>query len=461
MAVKTSSKKILHIVRYGTSADQKYISGNFKDHYNVLALNANAVVHTPAAIAKFISEKIPGKDYFIDPMTHAFQHKIDHIQKKDTKEKKNNSEIKSSISKLVEQFGDPVSSKVAAKASIKPADITSHIKSFCKNVSEFQLNYLSRFYKTKETEKYIKFLEKKGMGLSLREPKFIIAPYFYLAPNAFSIWLQINIDCFYQVKKLYPSKEVVMEIVLDRRILEHPYRTDLINSLKSLTVKPDFILLWIDDHKEHEMPEDYLESYINFVNELGQVSPVINLFGSFFSVIVARTNIAPKLVGVGHGPEYGESRGVVPVGGGIPVSKFYLPSLHRRLNFRDAVSAIQSLGCFKSKDKFFNVICDCLQCSTTIKVSPEKDFEHYGKTNKKEVKTKTGSVTKAYPTSGSKDLCVRHYMHTKKREYTSADYLDVQAICKELDNMGSKLDDALGDLTSHCGTWKNVFKKFV
>lgn len=66
----------LHLVRYGTPADQKFLLGEFVKTYDQLVINANMVAHAPAALASFLLQRAKNKPYFIDPQTHAFQHDI-------------------------------------------------------------------------------------------------------------------------------------------------------------------------------------------------------------------------------------------------------------------------------------------------------------------------------------------------------------------------------------------------
>ena len=81
--------KPIHILRYGTNADQKYIE-EMNRTVRYIHLNANMLAYSPASISEFLMVNCIGGDrfFFIDPITHAFQHSIDKIQsfsKKDNK----------------------------------------------------------------------------------------------------------------------------------------------------------------------------------------------------------------------------------------------------------------------------------------------------------------------------------------------------------------------------------------
>lgn len=455
-----SGKKFLHIVRYGTAADQKFISGPLKDSYDVLALNANMVAHTPAAICRFVTEKLAGKDYFIDPQTHAFQHGLSFIQKK------GDTEVKTSLKKLVDSYGEPFEKVLSGGASsVRPKDVTEHLSGFCERVVNFQLNHLDSFSsKEKESvDKYIKFLKKEGEELGTSGPLFVVSPYFYLTPTNYSNWASINIDCFVETKNQVKSKPVAIQIVISRDMLGSSFIADFIEKISTCKKKPDVILVWIDDFKEQEISRHEIENYIQLTNQLSKIAPVINLYGSFLSVVLGRNKIIKNLIGVGHGPEYGESRAVVPVGGGLPVSKYYFPPLRARLKFRDAVISIMAMGAWEKKDKFFSTICDCTQCKLVIDISPKDNFEAYGRSNTKVTKAgKTGPQTRSYPTSESKGICVKHYMLVKKDEYTSKDLIKLENVIDSLDRTKSKLASALDDgLANNCVEWKHVLKKYL
>ena len=80
----------LHLIRYGTHAEQKYLINEFLDCYDILIVNANMAAFSSSGIASFISEKAKNKNFIIDPLTHGFQESIGHLQNSD-------GEIKSSI----------------------------------------------------------------------------------------------------------------------------------------------------------------------------------------------------------------------------------------------------------------------------------------------------------------------------------------------------------------------------
>src|SRR6056297_249352 len=96
-----------HILRYGTNADKKFIDGEDK-FYDLLAINGNMMAYTPKALSDFIrlNQMNNQNGYFIDPITHGFQHKLSTIKSYSKKEGKET--IKLSVNKLIKSYGEPL-----------------------------------------------------------------------------------------------------------------------------------------------------------------------------------------------------------------------------------------------------------------------------------------------------------------------------------------------------------------
>src|SRR4029077_19963576 len=112
--------------------------------------------------------------------------------------------------------------------------------------------------------------------------------------------------------------------------------------------------------------------------QLSKIGPVVNLYGGYFSIAAARFGpLRDKLVGVCHGLEYGETKPTIPISGGVPVAKFYIPRLHERLSPRVATRIIRALGGFDNADRFHQQLCDCTTCKAQIRRQPERYFGEY------------------------------------------------------------------------------------
>ncbi len=441
-----------HIIRYGIAADQKYLVGDFRDTYDQLVINASMVSHQPSALAMFITKKAKNKPYFIDPQTHAFQHEVEYLQSTSSNSE---GEIKKSIRKLIDQYGEPIQSQILNNKSILPIDFdddTTRID-FCNRVINYQCEAISSYAKESEEAPYYKFLEDEGISdFSVFAPSIVIAPYFCMLSNTLEDWLYVNIACANDSAKIAKEKnyKVAVQIVISQDVL---FDTEQIGKLIEAYsgIEASAFLIWIDAFDESNVSETLLKSYINFLKEIkNSKRPVINLYGGYFSVLLMHHGL---LDGVTHSLEYGEQRSIEPVGGGIPVAKYYLPCLHKRLQSRDAYRAIGVLDGIDKK-KFTENICNCKQCKKTIvSDSALNDFlESYGK----------GKLIKGrqYPMPETRDNCVRHYMWRKSKEYIEPTNIKKLTEQLEATSKNTKLKRAVGlENFAHCEKWVKVLKE--
>jgi hypothetical protein len=117
-----------------------------------------------------------------------------------------------------------------------------------------------------------------------------------------------------------------------------------------------------------------------------------------------------KLCGVCHGLEYGETKPVMPVAGGVPVAKFYSNQLHHRLPSRVAYNAVLALGGLESVARFHKEICGCNECLKIIRNDPRQDFLAYLESQSKSVFRSGRRVSQEFPTAAAADHCTRHYI---------------------------------------------------
>jgi hypothetical protein len=401
-----------HLVRYGIAGDQKFLVGDLLQTYDELVVNARMVAHMAAGLALFMTQRAHNKPYFIDPETHIFQHDFGYLL---STSEEGSARLKRSVDRLLEWYGEPIAKVIRDKQSILPEDFNDHgeRREFCKRVIEFQLNAIAEKVQDNENIEYYEFLKEKGIVESSSfAPTLVVAPYFCMDGNTFDDWIDVNIKCAEDSKKITGKLDVPMatEIVITQSVLSDPKKIKTLID-KYTEIKPDVFLIWIDAFSEHEVSDGLLDSFIKMLKQLkASGSQVVNLYGSFFSVMLLHCGI---LGGVTHGLEYGEERPLVPVGGGIPTAKFYLPILHLRLRGDDAIYAVQALGGFKSVADFHKFVCDCPQCKRTVSNSPRKEFGGYLRTKRVN--------TRDIPYPETKENSVRHYMFTKQKEFANRD----------------------------------------
>lgn len=452
----------LHWVRYGIAADQKYLLPPFAVTYDQLVVNANMVAHMPAAMSTFLSQTI-GKPFVIDPQTHAFQHGVEYLL---STSKKSAGSLKRSWSGLVERYGSPISEIIGGDdpRALAPSDLDDAEvrKAFCERVMCFQRDIIRNEAETGKDSKYLKFLaRKKGGDPFHNPPALLIAPYFFMGGPAQEDWREVNFRCLeasLAFKSTQPSSPpLAAEIVLSSESLsDDTFRESLIKGYSAN--RPDVFLVWVDSFREQAASKGALEGFIELVSGLAEMgAPVVNLFGGFFSVSQARVGtLQGKLMAICHGLEYGESKPIIPVSGGIPVANYYSNTLHFRLPPRVAYQEIQSLGGFGSKDKYRSIICHCDECEAHIRNNPRDDFiRTYGGTNSRSISRAGRRIPMQFPTAEASDHCTKHYMWCKHREY--AGELDREQLKQRLREAHTNLKLHLGsDYVGHAPVWAEL-----
>jgi hypothetical protein len=168
----------LHLVRFGTAADQGYFLDDFADSYDQIVVNANMIAHMPAAMATFLAVRAR-KPFFIDPQTVAFQHEVDHLL---STSKKSTGEIKRSWQRIIEYYGDPINRALRSQRPILPEDFKDdkECRDFCNRVTNFQYSELANEFSEGDDAAYVKYLAEEEGVSDLASPNLIIAPYFFL-----------------------------------------------------------------------------------------------------------------------------------------------------------------------------------------------------------------------------------------------------------------------------------------
>lgn len=461
-----------HILRYGTNAEQKYIN-KLKNHFDLLAINGNMLAFTPGAVASFLmmllckTSEVTG--YFIDPITHAFQHDISKIMS--FSKKQNKYVIKESVKKLMKSYGEPIDSVINSGVSITPKHFNSQEckETFCKNVIDFQLTTIVTQLIDKGFMEYIEYSDYATNLTDKLQPYFIIPPYFYLdsVTSNFNEWLSLNIDFIKIAKSNFRSHDIYAQLVISKDVLLSKKIRDQICE-EYIASKPKGVLLWIDDFDEHEVSCDLLIGFCDVVRRFNNSRiKIYNLYGGFFSIILTGfiSELDFELNGVGHALEYGESRRVVPVGGGIPTNKYYYYPLHYRLDYRRATSLLNNFGYFSlpSKEgakKYFKNICSCHLCKEVIQ-DDINNFSKFENTEFYEVVLRGIKQRRSYASQDTKEICVMHYQLNKVKEFKVVDKKPLTVFLKELElyyEKYSKYSYLIPEPLQSMSNWLHVIK---
>ncbi len=458
------SAALKHLMRLGTHGEKKYFK-DFKNNYDAIIINANMIAHTVNSMSTFLGCEL-SKPFIIDPQTYAFQ-SYTHLLQQTTKNIKDSSDakLKKSFQSLIDKYGIFLKDVIVnQKRSIKSSDFigdeNSHnLENLCKNVLDYQQNTITA--ETTANSEYSEYIQYElencnGDNSLILKPEFLIAPYFYMTRNTYKSWLDINIASINKSKQIVQSEtKVYAQIVMDKDILLDSEKIDELCS-KYKNSMADGFLIWLDKFDEKDVSDLYLCKFIEFLRNLKTIEkPIYQIYGSYFSIILTK-NI---LSGVCHGMEYGENRDVYPVGGGVPVSKFYYPVLHKRLLYRDALDVLLRMDFLKDKNTYFSNVCSCQNCHEIINI-PIEDFSKYGDVNSTTFKRKSGNrestVTMDYPTTDAKDLCLRHYLYNKVHEFKHVETHSYIECAGELYDAYNQYYDLLGDNIDYLNTWHNI-----
>ena len=438
-------KKTIHILRYGTVAEKVHLE-KAVSAYDYLSINGNTAAYVSSAIAKFVLAKFfsrPEKGFFIDPITYAFQNEIKLL--KTTSKATGEESIKKSVQKLIEIYGNPVDKVYSGKPiGLKDFSAKEVKEKFCKNVVSFQYNLVYEHISKNDLQKYLDYVSpEQSQNISQLRPKLLIAPYFYLDTEdvSWKEWLKLNIEFAEIAKQLsetfFDNTPVFAQIVISKSTLRDDSAISAITGLYQ-SLRCDGYTVWIDGLSEHEAENADLYSFMKLLKGLHN-KPVYNMYGGFFSVLLMHKSIG-LLSGVSHGLEYGEFRSVYPVGGGLPVSKYYFFPLHQRVDFTKAFYLLEYDGTIDTSqanwgasDKYFRDICKCSQCKSVIK-SDMINFMEFESKEFYEIRRKNQVLRRKKASSDTKVNCLYHYLLCKKVEFSLVEKKPLMTIIEELES---------------------------
>lgn len=467
--------KPIHILRYGTVGERMHLDKAISA-YDYLSINGNTAAYVSSAIAKFIVEKFfdkSEKGFFIDPITYAFQYEIRLLKSKSKPLGKEN--IKKSINKLIEVYGAPITHVLEGKPIVVSDFNDIEVKmSFCERVLSFQYDLVYNHIKENDLQKYLDYIAPdQASNIPQLRPKFLIAPYFYLDaqdPN-WSKWLELNVDFACRSVSIAESNcggiEVFAQIVMSKSMLSNDNFIEQI-ATKYNTVNCKGFTIWIDDFNEKDADLCELKGFVKLLSLLNS-KPVYNMYGGYFSILLTHKKLR-LLSGVSHGLEYGESRQVYPVGGGIPVSKYYYMPLHQRLDFTKAYYLLEYAQIIDiqqedwgSSEKYFRDICKCEQCKTVIG-SKMINFVEFESREFYEVHRKDQTLRRKKASPDTKQNCLYHYLLCKKREFLKVSTSKLEDLLNDLVVTGSlysKCEAMRNGELNYTMVWRNVLQEFV
>jgi hypothetical protein len=270
-------------------------------------------------------------------------------------------------------------------------------------------------------------------------PSAVIAPYFYVEPFEETGWLDVNLKMMKQTVSLRSRLPVHGVLCLDQSILlEHDKIKAFAQDILKTGIKG--IWLWISKLNEDELTGEgkidvkSTDTYIKLsavrylVETLSNQIEVYNMHGGFFSLALSKFGMK----GISHGVGYGEQKDVVPViGQAIPVVRYYLPNIHRRLGVPDIERCFHSLG-IRDPNDFYEQICDCAICRGVVNSSLDQ-FRLFG-----EMKPPKSGKQRSTQTPDAARRCRFHFLLTRIRERDWVKKVTLQQIVDSLNTANQK-----------------------
>lgn len=424
--------KPLKLIRYNTGTDKKALA-DFKKEFDAIIINASIVAYSGASIADLVS--MYNHRHIIDPMTHIFQQDMSAIISSNNKN--NERKIKQSVKKYLDCLPDPLKNAVLQYLlPLEPTQIQLYLNDLASDVYDFETGYISKYIEKKEYDKYLQFAKIEPSA------KIVIAPYFMLkmrySDEEKKEWLYLNRELLLKTIEINQKKAcipVATQLVLDKKVLLDDGFPSLIRDIYNIQGY-EYFFIWIDDFNSFEEKPEINRAYSLLIDSLNSIGkkPIMS-YGGYESILLCSNDSRYKLFGVAQSVGYGEYRSVTPVGGGMPVNKYYFAPLHFRMKYSEVINVLAGQNYLASDgnpvelaNRFYNNICDCKVCKRIIS-NDFNNFIRFGESKPYSINSKTGPIERNRPTSEALLIAALHFLYCKKREWQDVsqyDFMDLK-----------------------------------
>lgn len=428
---------VIKMLRYNTGTDKKAFV-KFKNDFDAVIFNATIVAYSGAAVADLVS--VHKKRYIIDPQTHIMQHDVHALMSKNSKT--GTYAIKKSVKKYLDRLPSKVTEIIEGeRRHLSITEITDIVDELTEKVYEFETAYVNSFIKSKEYDKYLKYAKAEGAA-----PKVVIAPYFMLksrmSTEECESILELNQLCVKKFTKIQQDKNtnypIATQLVLDREILKNESMVKKIGE-KYKDSDCEYIFIWINDFSSWDCSLEEKRCFyelLKVINFIGK-KPIMS-YGGYDSIFLCHKDLSTRLYGVAQSVGYGEARAITPVGGGLPVNKYYFGPLHKRMRFDEALSILMNAGYLNAlktnqehaKDYYQN-ICACETCRQLIKNDID-NFNAYNESTPYLVRARFGDITRNRPTTAATQVAAFHFLSRKKIEWNEIETCSLSELKERL-----------------------------
>lgn len=426
-----------HIVRLGTHAEKDYLIRAYA-WFDEIALNANLVEGAASSLGVFLHElREKGKGYFVDPVTYAFALSPDLLMRASGAQS-GQGNLKRTFKGLAKRYGSVVD-EWAGRIPLQPNHLASQ-------TAQDELCHCVLGYEKERLDEAVRGSVDFLMVQSEAEPLVptrLVAPYFHLSGDL--EWLPINIALAIRACYIEPVTWVV--VCLDSVLLDSNPSIDNIVSHYSSLPTPGY-LLWATDLEEKRATEGQIRGLQRLTRGLSQngTKQVINMFGGYFSCLLAQCG----LTGISHGLGYGERRDIIPVlGGGLPPAKYYLPAIHQHIR----IDQFAAIAAELDVNSFQQTICNCVICKGLLRQGLNYLMQQYTATDTKIVNGRIRQTA----TSQVYRLTRFHYLSSKNLEFQRCRDINCDDLLPELDSAYQRFRGQLGTSSlMYLRTWRRA-----
>lgn len=450
---------VIKMLRYNTGTDKKIFVA-FKEKFDAVIFNATIVAYSGSAIADLVS--VHKNQYIIDPQTHIMQHDIMAIMSRDKKSGKYH--IKKSVKKYLEQLPNSIM-EILEKESrpLNTTEIDNVIEELVEKVYRFETQYVNSFIEKKEYDKYLRYV---NVG---PEPRVVIAPYFMLkkemGDNQINEYLELNKKCLTSFISYQENQEVqypvAAQLVFDKELLDKENLCKLIKEYYD-SDGYEYIFLWISDFSGFECSLENKKKFYDLLKTLNQMGKKpLMAYGGYDSILLTQSQMPVRLFGVAQSVGYGEARPITPVGGGLPVNKYYFYPLHKRMRFDESLGILMENGFF-SPDKsnagqaedYYAQICNCEQCRKIIKNDID-NFKVYNESIPYTVNARYGEIKRNRPTTEANLVAAFHFLFCKDNEWEHVNHEERQGLVEQLRSDSEKYGSK--EIQKQIKEWCEIF----
>lgn len=428
-------QEVIKLLRYNTGTDKK-VFVKYKDKFDAVIFNATIVAFSGSAVADLVS--MHKNQYIIDPQTHIMQHDVMALMSKS--KKTGIYSIKNSVKKYLENLPSQVLQIIENEMRhLTYAELDEISHELVKCVYAFETEYVDRFVKEKEYDKYLKYVHIGS------EPRLIIAPYFMLKKDM-SIYdkescMNLNQKClqdFLNYNQENRKIPVAAQLVIDREVLSDDNLLQQV--VKTFNIDGfEYIFLWINDFSSWTAKKEEKKAFYDLISVLNHMGKKpIMAYGGYDAILLCHQQMPVRLYGVAQSVGYGEQRPITPVGGGLPVNKYYFGPTHRRIRFDEALYLLMGENYF-SEDKtncehaidYYRNICNCSTCKEIIQDNID-NFKNYNDSIPYLVKGKYGEIKRNRPTTDATFVAACHFLARKDIEWNEVENEEVNVLIEKL-----------------------------